>query len=116
MMGKFSLLAGAAIGYVLGAKAGHQRYQQIMGRAAKAWSSDPVQMKLETAKDAVRTKAPMIAEKVGEAAKLTGSKRKDKATAEDLPEPAGRENDGREDDGKVHADVSGFGPGPVNLP
>lgn len=114
MIGKFSLLAGAAIGYVLGAKAGHQRYEQIMDRATKAWSSDPVQFKVETAKEAVRTKAPMIAEKVSEAAKITGSKLKDKATAEDLPEPR-RENDGREDDGKVHADVSGFGSGPVNL-
>ena len=111
MMGKLSLLAGAAIGYVLGAKAGHQRYEQMMGRAAKAWSSDPVQMKLETAKDAVRTKAPMIAEKVGEAAKVTRSKLKDKTTGEDLLEPADAGSDG-----KVLADVSGFGPGPGNLP
>ena len=105
MMGKLSLLAGAAIGYVLGAKAGHQRYEQMMGRAAKAWSSDPVQMKLETAK------APMIAEKVGEAAKVTRSKLKDKTTGEDLLEPADAGSDG-----KVLADVSGFGPGPGNLP
>ena len=110
MMGKFTLLAGVAIGYVLGAKAGHQRYEQIMGRATKAWSSDDVQFKVETAKEAVRTKAPMIAEKVAEAAKLTGSKLKDKATSEDLPETS----DGS--DGKAHADVSGFGPGPGNLP
>jgi oxygen-dependent protoporphyrinogen oxidase len=116
MKGKLSLLAGAAIGYVLGAKAGHHRYEQIMGRATKAWSSDPVQAKVETAKEAVRTKAPVIAEKVGEAAKFTGSKLKDKAAAGDLPEPASRENKGRQDDGKVHADVSGFGPGPVTLP
>ena len=111
MIGKLSLLAGAAIGYVLGAKAGHRRYEQIMGRATKAWSSDPVQAKVDTAKEAVRTKAPIIAEKVGEAAKLTGSKIKDKATGEDLPEPADRGGDG-----KVHADVSGFGPGPGQFP
>lgn len=116
MKGKLSLLAGAAIGYVLGAKAGHQRYEQIMGQATKAWSSDPVQVKVETAKEAVRTKAPVIAEKVGEAAKMTGSKLKDKATAEDLPEPATPENQRREDDGRVHADVDGFGPGPATLP
>jgi hypothetical protein len=111
MIGKLTLLAGAAIGYVLGAKAGHQRYEQIMGRASKAWSSDPVQFKVETAKEAVRTKAPMIAEKVSEAAKLTGSKLKEKASSEDLSEPEDQGNDG-----KVHADVSGFGPGPGQLP
>jgi len=114
-MGKLSLLAGAAVGYVLGAKAGHQRYEQIIGRATKAWSSDPVQLKVETAKEAVRTKTPIIAEKVSEAAKITGSKLKDKATAEDLPEPATRENEGHEGDGKVQADVREFGSGPVNL-
>ena len=88
MKGKRTLLAGAAIGYVLGAEAGRQRYEPIIGRATKAWSSDPVQSKVETAKDAVRTKTPMIAEKVSEAAKTAGSMLKDKATAEDLPEPA----------------------------
>ena len=111
MMGKLTLLAGAAIGYVLGAKAGHQRYEQIMARATKAWSSDPVQFKVETAKEAVRTKTPIIAEKVGEAAKLTSAKLKDKTTDEDLPEPADHGSDD-----KVNADVSGFGPGPDNLP
>lgn len=116
MMGRLSLLAGAAIGYVLGAKAGHQRYEQIIGRATKAWSSDPVQFRVETAKEAVRTKAPMIAEKVSEAAKVTGSKLKDKATAEDLPEPAPLAYESREGNGKVHAEVSGFGAGTVNHP
>ena len=112
MMGKLSLLAGAALGYVLGAKAGHRRYEQIVGRASKAWSSDPVQVKIETAKEAVRTKAPFIAEKVNEAAKITGSKLTDqKSTAEDLPEPATRQNEGREDNGKVYADLSEFAPG-----
>ena len=115
MKGKLTLLAGAAIGYVLGAKAGRQRYEQIIGRATKAWSSDPVQVKVETAKEAVRTKAPMIADKVSAVAKTTGSKLKDKATAEDLPEPATREDEGRENNGQAHADISGFDSGPANL-
>ena len=38
-----------------------------------------------------------------------GSKLKNKATSEDLSEPANRGSDGR-----VYADVSGFGPGPGN--
>lgn len=109
MTGKLTLLAGAAIGYVFGAKAGHQRYEELMRRAQKAWSSDPVQSKVETAKEAVRTKTPMIAEKVGVAAKLTGSKLKNNATSKDLSEPVNRGSDGR-----VYADVSGLGQGPGN--
>jgi len=113
MMGKLSLLAGTGIGYLLGTKAGHQRYQQIMGLATKAWSSDPVQFKVETAKEAVRTRAPMIADKFGETAKLNSSKLTGKATGEELPGLADQES--HESDGKVYADVSGFDPGPGNL-
>lgn len=110
-MGKLSFLAGAAVGYVLGAKAGQKRYDQIMSRATKAWSSDPVQSKVDTARQAVKAQAPVIADKVGEAAKLAGSKLKDKVTAEDLPETIHRGTDGR-----LHADTTGFGPGPDRLP
>ncbi len=37
-MGKISFLAGFAAGYVLGARAGEQRYEQIKLQAGKAWS------------------------------------------------------------------------------
>ena len=110
-MGKFSFLAGVAVGYVFGAKAGHKRYEQIMGRATEAWSSDPVQAKVDTAKQTVKKQAPVIADKVGEAAKLAGSKLKDKVTAEDLPETIHRGTDGR-----LHADTTGFGPSAGKLP
>lgn len=117
-MGKLSFLAGAAVGYVLGAKAGQKRYQQIKGRASEAWSSDPVQAKVDTARAAVKNQAPIIADRFGDAAKLAGSKLKDqgsrlkdKVTAEDLPETIHRGSDGR-----LHADTTGFGPGPDKLP
>jgi hypothetical protein len=110
-MGKLSFLAGAAVGYVLGAKAGRKRYEQITSRANQAWSSEPVQTKVDTARQAVKKQAPVIADKVGEAAKLAGSRLKDKVTAEDLPETIHRGSDGR-----LHADTTGFGPGPHKLP
>ena len=110
-MGKLSFLAGTAVGYVLGAKAGRKRYEQITDRATKAWSSEPVQAKVDSARQAVKTQAPIIADKVGEAAKLAGSMLKDKVTAEDLPETIHRGSDGR-----LHADTTGFGPGPGRLP
>ena len=42
-MGKLTFIAGVAAGYILGAKAGQKRYEQIRGRANQLWSSDPVQ-------------------------------------------------------------------------
>lgn len=40
---KFSLLIGAAIGYVLGARAGRERYEQIVSMARKIAGSQTVQ-------------------------------------------------------------------------
>ena len=74
MGSKLALLAGAAIGYVLGAKAGRGRYEEIKGRATETWSSDPVQSKIVTAKETVKTRAPKVADKVSEAAKAAGSR------------------------------------------
>jgi len=110
-MGKLWFLAGGAVGYVLGTKAGRKRYEQIKGRAAEVWSSDPVQAKVDTAMQAVKTQAPVIADKFGNAAKLAGTRIKDKVTAEDLPETIHRGTDGR-----LHADTTGFGPAPDKLP
>ena len=110
-MGKLSFLAGAAVGYVLGARAGRKRYEQITSRANQAWSSEPVQTKVGTAREAVKKQAPVFADKVGEAARLAGSRLKDKVTAEDLPETIHRGSDGQ-----LHADTTGFGPGPGKLP
>ena len=74
-MAKPSFLAGLAVGYVLGARAGKQRYEQIKRLSQKAWASDPVQKQVETAKDAAKTKAaPKIADLVSDAAKATGER------------------------------------------
>ena len=40
-------VAGAAVGYVLGTRAGRQRYEQIKAGAHRLWTSDPVQNKLD---------------------------------------------------------------------
>ncbi|MFG6402968.1 MULTISPECIES: hypothetical protein [unclassified Microbacterium] len=43
MKGKAGLLIGLAAGYVLGTRAGRERYEQIKTEAAKVWELDPVQ-------------------------------------------------------------------------
>ena len=41
-MAKLSFIAGLAAGYVLGARAGKQRYEQIRRTSGKLWHSGPV--------------------------------------------------------------------------
>ena len=91
-MGKAAFVLGAAVGYVLGARAGRKRYEQIKGQAARVWNSDPVQHRVGDATAAVKQQAaPYVTEK--------------------LPETIHRGSDG-----KLHADMTGFGPGADKLP
>lgn len=117
-MSKLSFLAGAAVGYVLGARAGKERYAQIKTQADKIWSSDPVQAKVSQATDAAKTKAaPFVADLVSDAAKSTAQKLRDVRSGstgdgqdEDLPPTLHRGTDGH-----LHAEHN-FGPGPGKLP
>lgn len=43
MKGKIVFVAGAAAGYVLGARAGRKRYEQIAAAASRFWQTQPVQ-------------------------------------------------------------------------
>jgi hypothetical protein len=72
---KLSFLAGVAVGYVVGARAGRQRYEQIRRTSARVWNSGPVQQQVANAKEAARTKAaPLVADAVADAARATGER------------------------------------------
>ena len=74
-MAKLSFIAGIAAGYVLGTRAGRQRYAQIKTVSGKVWHSGPVQRQVVAAKDAARTKAaPAVADLVADAARSTGQR------------------------------------------
>ena len=70
MMKKMMFLGAGAIGYVLGAKAGRERYDQIASQAQKLRSNPTVQKKMDdakhVAKDAAGTAAGKAAGKVRE--------------------------------------------------
>ena len=68
MKGKLLILAGAAVGYVLGTRAGRQRYEEIKGRANAWWQDPKVQQRVSEAEQAVRAKAPHVQERLTEAA------------------------------------------------
>jgi hypothetical protein len=58
MAGKLTMLAGFGAGYILGARAGRERYEQIAGKAQKLWRDPRVQAKAEQAQQIVKDKAP----------------------------------------------------------
>lgn len=51
MRGKAGLVIGLAAGYVLGTRAGRQRYEQIKEQAEKVWNLDPVQKQVAKVQD-----------------------------------------------------------------
>lgn len=124
-MGKISFLAGGVVGYVLGTRAGEKRYEQIKKQADKAWQNPAVQEKVTAATEQVKTKAPAVAAAVGQKAADAGKNAGKAAAAKagdakdavanrgdkDLPETIHRG-----EDGELHADTSGFGPGGEKLP
>ncbi|WP_442574022.1 hypothetical protein ACSBPH_09060 [Microbacterium sp. F51-2R] len=57
MKGKVGLVIGLAAGYVLGARAGRERYEQIKSQALKVWNLDPVQEQVGKAKDFAKSSA-----------------------------------------------------------
>lgn len=80
-MRKFTMLAAGAVGYVLGARAGRERYEQIKAGAGKLASDPRVQRKARQAGDAVREKAPDVKETVVGAASTATTKVKEKVGA-----------------------------------
>lgn len=57
MRGKVGLVIGLGIGYVLGTRAGRERYEQIKEQAVKLWELDPVQKQVDKVKDFAKSSA-----------------------------------------------------------
>ncbi|MDX6275935.1 MAG: hypothetical protein QOJ72_63 [Nocardioidaceae bacterium] len=87
-MKKLSILVVGAAGYVLGSRAGRERYEQIKRQAQKTWQRPAVQNAVDDVEQAVRSKASDVGSKVAEAASDAGSKVVHKVTGgEEDPAP-----------------------------
>lgn len=77
MMKKLTLLAGLGVGYVLGARAGRERYEQIRSQAQKLSANPKVRSATSKAQDTVTTQAgaaaSAVADKVGDTVGSSGS-------------------------------------------
>ncbi|MFF1882540.1 YtxH domain-containing protein [Pseudarthrobacter sp. NPDC058196] len=73
MKNKLLLGVGVAVGYVLGSRSGRAAYEKLKTRAVGIWDSKPVQDKVAVATEAVKEKAPEVADQLGEAARRAGT-------------------------------------------
>lgn len=78
-MRKMMLLVGAGVGYVLGARAGRERYEQIAGKANQVWGDPRVQERVE----GVKQTAPELANKAAENAKTAAEKARARVTGQE---------------------------------
>lgn len=88
MSGRLMFLAGAAVGYVLGARAGRRRYEQIKAASDRLWNDKNVQKTvdqvIDTVQGFVKERAPEVQGAVVDQAKKVVSqvtKRKSDQTA-----------------------------------
>ncbi|WP_072314654.1 hypothetical protein [Agrococcus sp. Marseille-P2731] len=68
MRGRILFVVGLGAGYVLGAKAGRQRYEQIAGAADKVWNSPTVTKQRHEVQHFVGTQGPKLVETATDAA------------------------------------------------
>jgi hypothetical protein len=87
-MKKTPLLVAAAVGYVLGARAGRERYEQIKAGAQKLARDPRVQAAGHKAQDAVTTQAAHAAEVAKDKVSDAASTAADKVRRETSIQPA----------------------------
>lgn len=81
MKAKLIFLAGAAAGFVFGSKAGRGAYEKIKAKATETWEDPKVKKGLETAGEFVSSQAPVVGQKLQDAASTVASKvKKDKGS------------------------------------
>ena len=115
MRNKLLLLVGAAAGYILGARAGRERYDQIADQASKAWSNPKVQETVEQ----VKAKAPEIGQKVSDQARGKAEEVKSRVSGHETTGTDGsyeNRTGSLDGDGGATVDTTGFGPGGEKLP
>jgi hypothetical protein len=67
--GKILFVAGLGLGYVLGTRAGREKYEELRTSALKVWNDPRVQKQVDNVEDFVKDKAPEVAEFVSDNAK-----------------------------------------------
>ncbi len=95
MRGKILFVVGLGVGYVLGTRAGREKYDQMKAAVEKLWNDPRVQKRVDDAQDFVKDKAPEVAEFLADGAKkvvaqVSGTKAPTKTPAKPAPRTASK--------------------------
>ena len=74
VMGKLGMMVGAAVGYVLGAKAGRERYDQITASARQLMEKPQVKRVMESAPGNLGARVEQVAGKAADAVHQAGER------------------------------------------
>jgi hypothetical protein len=80
MKGKILFVAGLGLGYVLGTRAGREKYDELKAAALKVWNDPRLQKQVDAAQEFVKDKAPEVADFVSDTAKTVVEKVSGKAS------------------------------------
>jgi hypothetical protein len=92
MRGKLLFITGGLVGYVLGARAGRKRYDQIASAATDLWNRPPVQKRVNEVKDFALERVGDVPSALFEAGKKVASavqQKSDKSKSSDAKAQAG---------------------------
>jgi len=81
MRGKIGIVVGLAAGYVLGSRAGRERYEQIKDGFLKLWNTDPVQKQVAKVSELGKTAAMALPSAIWDGALKVGKAAASKGTA-----------------------------------
>ncbi len=92
MRGKILFVVGLGVGYVLGTRAGREKYDQMKAAVDRFWADPRVQKRVDDAQDFVKDKAPEVAEFLADGAKkvvaqVSGTKAPAKPAAKTTTRP-----------------------------
>ena len=62
MKGKILLVVGLGVGYVLGTRAGREKYDELVAKVQKVWNDPRVQKQANNVGEFVKDKAPDVAD------------------------------------------------------
>ncbi|THJ68562.1 YtxH domain-containing protein [Arthrobacter echini] len=77
MKNKLVFSAGMAVGYVLGARAGRDSYEQLKSKAQELWGNPKVQDTVSNTAETIKDKAPEVQDALKDALPTSGSGGKD---------------------------------------
>jgi lipid-binding SYLF domain-containing protein len=69
MQGKLLLVAGLAVGYVLGARRGREGFEKLKRQASQTWRSPNVQRTVSSARQFAEDKIPVVGDAISDAVK-----------------------------------------------